>query len=116
MSGINKVILGNQTLIDLTGDTVTPYNLLRGYKAHTADGTPIEGLYDVTNDKLIKKVARHNGTYIASKENAVGYSRVTVNNQDTYATYIDGKIRRGESGLLQLQTVVVSGVTYLCLV
>lgn len=41
--GINKVEFGGQPLIDLTGDTVTPYVLQKGYTAHGADGEPIEG-------------------------------------------------------------------------
>lgn len=39
----NKVILGDEVLIDLTEDTVTPDNLLAGVKAHNAAGEEIEG-------------------------------------------------------------------------
>lgn len=39
----NKVVYGNKTLIDLTGDTVTEDALIRGYTAHKADGTIITG-------------------------------------------------------------------------
>ena len=41
--GKSKVIFGGQVLIDLTGDSVKPSNLLKGYTAHGADGEPIEG-------------------------------------------------------------------------
>lgn len=40
---VNKVVYGNKTLIDLTNDTVVPEVLRRGYKAHKADGTVIDG-------------------------------------------------------------------------
>lgn len=40
---ISKVIYGGQTLIDLTGDTVKADKLLKGYKAHGADGEVING-------------------------------------------------------------------------
>ena len=40
---VNKVIYGNRTLIDLTGDTVTEKTLLKGCKAHGADGRIIVG-------------------------------------------------------------------------
>lgn len=40
---ISKVIYGGQTLIDLTGDTVTADKVLSGYTTHGADGAPIEG-------------------------------------------------------------------------
>lgn len=41
--GINKVIYGGETLIDLTTDTVTEDKLLNGYKAHAASGETITG-------------------------------------------------------------------------
>lgn len=40
---VSKVIYGNQTLIDLTSDTVDAAHLLTGYSAHGADGAPIAG-------------------------------------------------------------------------
>lgn len=40
---ISKVVYGNQTLIDLTSDTVTAENLLVGFTAHGADGSAITG-------------------------------------------------------------------------
>ena len=40
---INKVIYGGGTLIDLTGDTVTPEQLKKGMKAHDKSGTVITG-------------------------------------------------------------------------
>lgn len=40
---ISKVVYGGETLIDLTGDTVTKEKLLKGYIAHGADGEEITG-------------------------------------------------------------------------
>lgn len=40
---ISKVVYGNQTLIDLTSDTVAADKLLSGFTAHGADGAPITG-------------------------------------------------------------------------
>lgn len=40
---ISKVVYGGNTLIDLTGDTVKADKLLKGYKAHGADGEVITG-------------------------------------------------------------------------
>lgn len=40
---INKVILGDTTLMDISEDTVTEDNLLEGVTAHAADGTQITG-------------------------------------------------------------------------
>lgn len=39
----NKIIYGNQTLIDLTQDTITADKLLAGYTAHDATGATITG-------------------------------------------------------------------------
>ena len=40
---INKVIYGNKTLIDLTGDTVSPDKLAQGITAHDKSGAIITG-------------------------------------------------------------------------
>lgn len=40
---ISKVVYGNETLIDLTSDTITADKLLKGYTAHGKDGAPISG-------------------------------------------------------------------------
>ena len=42
---VNKVVLGSETLLDLTGDTVTRDTLLAGHTAHNAAGEQIEGEY-----------------------------------------------------------------------
>ena len=53
----NKVVLGNETLIDLTEDTVSANNLLAGATAHDASGNQVTGnvtvptaLADLTDD------------------------------------------------------------------
>ena len=43
--GINKVVYGTETLIDLTADTVTSDVLLSGFTAHNAAGNKITGKY-----------------------------------------------------------------------
>lgn len=40
---VNKVVFGNQTLLDLTTDTVTPSVLMEGYTAHDKSGALIIG-------------------------------------------------------------------------
>lgn len=40
---VNKVQFGNQTLIDLTSDTVTAEQLMQGYTAHDRTGALITG-------------------------------------------------------------------------
>lgn len=43
MGDINKVVYGNETLIDLTSDTVTENDVLEGVTFHSADGTVRSG-------------------------------------------------------------------------
>lgn len=40
---VNKVVVGGETKLDLTGDTVVPEKLANGYKAHDKSGAPIVG-------------------------------------------------------------------------
>lgn len=47
---INKVIYGGNTLIDLTGDTITPDKLARGVTAHDKSGEQITGTNTYDSD------------------------------------------------------------------
>ncbi|MBP5596196.1 MAG: hypothetical protein J6Y02_12495 [Pseudobutyrivibrio sp.] len=47
---INKVVFGNQTLIDLTADTITPADLANGVTAHDASGAAITGTSTLDSD------------------------------------------------------------------
>ena len=40
---VNKVIIGNEVKIDLTGDDITAEKLAKGIKAHDKSGAPIVG-------------------------------------------------------------------------
>ena len=42
----NKIVFGNKVLIDLTSDTVSASNLLKGFKAHDKTGMQIIGTYE----------------------------------------------------------------------
>lgn len=53
---VNKVVFNNQTLIDLTDDTVTPETLAEGYTAHNAAGNPIVGTMKVIEPLVTKSV------------------------------------------------------------
>lgn len=50
---ISKVVLGTETLIDLTDSTVTPASLMQGVVAYGADGSRLVGTHeDVDGDSL----------------------------------------------------------------
>ena len=77
---VNKVVYnsasGTQTLIDLTGDTVTPEKLAKGITAHNAKGevitgtVPILGYIDGANIRLCGDLPE--GTYHTAYENEDG--------------------------------------------
>ncbi len=46
-ANVNKVSYNNNTLIDLTSDTVTPEVLLAGYTAHDKSGAVISGSIEI---------------------------------------------------------------------
>ena len=52
--GDSKIIFGNETLMDLTSDTVEASKLLSGTTAHGADGEPITGTctYDMDTSEM----------------------------------------------------------------
>ncbi len=58
-ANINKVIYGGKTLIDLTGDTVSPDKLLKDVTAHDKSGAVITGTctYDVDSTDATAAVA-----------------------------------------------------------
>lgn len=57
--GVSKVELGDNTLVDLTEDTVSPEVLLKGYTAHNKAGEPIDGTAEI----VLQWQNTENGTY-----------------------------------------------------
>lgn len=55
---VNKVVYGGQTLIDLTGDTITENALLEGYTAHDKSGAVITGTCTFDVDSGTADVAK----------------------------------------------------------
>ena len=72
--GVNIVNYGNNTLIDLSSDTIAADKLLSGVTAHDASGERITGAFT-----LGSKTITQNGVYSAEDDNLGGYDEVTVN-------------------------------------
>lgn len=45
---VSKVIYAGKTLIDLSGDSITPEKVVAGYTAHDASGAAITGTAGIT--------------------------------------------------------------------
>ena len=89
---INKINYGDQTLIDLTADTVAAGALLSGYTAHDASGAIITGAIQAKtqNDVTIEgtEVNVIAGYYPAVNKNIDGI-QLTVPESNTHDFYID---------------------------
>lgn len=72
---VNKVIYGNQTLIDLTGDDITPARVLDGYKAHDKSGAPITG--NCTYDADTSDATANDSEILDTKTAYVNGSKIT---------------------------------------
>ena len=97
---VSKVIYGNQTLIDLTSDTVAADKLLSGYTAHGADGAPITGTcpFDAdTSDAtataaeiLSSKTAYKNGAKLTGSMPNIGAQTGTISSKAQSITISQG--------------------------
>lgn len=98
----NKIIYGNETLIDLTGDTATASDVLSGKTFHLASGLQATGTLPA-NGATVKKVTRElsvNGTsitftglsdepkcFIVRVKDNVSFNSSTSNYKIVYVTY-----------------------------
>lgn len=89
--GVSRVDFDGETLIDLTGDTVTPQSLLSGYSAHNKAGELIEGLAviptkvsELKNDsKFITETGDSSKTTVTFEQ---AVKRANVNSGDDLST------------------------------
>lgn len=87
---ISKVVYGNETLIDLTSDTIVAAALLSGYTAHGADGAPITGncTYnaDTSSDTVTAAALLSGYTAHGANGSAIVGSMPNVGQQVSYIT------------------------------
>ena len=84
---INKVNYGDQTLIDLTADTVEASKMLSGYTAHSASGATITGTIQSKTSSDISIVGTEvnvpTGYYLSVEKNIEGV-QLDVPESDTH--------------------------------
>ena len=79
---VNKVDINGATVLDLTGDSVTPETLLQGATAHDASGAAITGtMVRGTKLKIIVSVA--SGAVVTATKGSLSISGTSVNNSCT---------------------------------
>lgn len=127
---VNKVVFGNETIIDLTADTITAADLQSGVTAHDRSGAPITGTctYDAdTSDAtatageiLATKTAYVNGVKLTGTMPNRGSASGTISDLSTpYAIqqgYHDGSGSVGIDGTEAAKIIagnIKSGVTIL---
>ena len=90
---VNKVVFGDETLIDLTGDSVSPGVLQEGYTAHRASGVPIVGTLAIQSPTYLGfvdgryKIKLERGIY--SGVMAIPGIKLEVPSSGTNTFYID---------------------------
>lgn len=127
---VNKVIYGNKTLIDLTGDTVTADKMLAGFTAHDKSGEVVTGTcdFDVNSEDatvavaemLIGKTAYARGTKLTGtmKDNGAVSGVISTKNEEYSVPqgYHDGSGKVGISSTEKdkiIATNIRQGVTIL---
>lgn len=101
---VNKVDINGATVLDLTGDSVTPETLLQGATAHDASGAAIEGAVAVA--PASSTTPKEPGTASAGSESA--YARgdhVHPRELPNVTTADNGKFLRVVSGAWAAESI-----------
>lgn len=105
---VNKVVYKDNTLIDLTGDTVTENTLISGATAHDMTGKKITGKAVIKSEQKKSFEATANGSYTVTPDSGKTLSSVDITVNVTNADTVDGyHIRKGTAGATGYITFVV---------
>ena len=79
---VNKVVLGNETLLDLTADTVTPQTLYLGTTAHDASGAAIVGTLDSSSGSVYQDADGY--LVVDDSESSAPQGNLSITSNGTY--------------------------------
>lgn len=99
---VNKVVIGKETKLDLTADTITPDKLAKGITAHDKSGAPITGTSTKdadTSDATAADVAKGKTMTSAAGLKVVGTNTNDADTSDADATASD--IAKGKTAYVQ---------------
>ena len=88
---VNKVVYGNNTLIDLCEDTVVADKLITGYTAHAANGEVITGTAELASAVVSGLVYQDQDGYLVLEDGAVNNTHVDEYDDVLFVDY-DGKV------------------------
>lgn len=114
---INKVVYGNTTLIDLTGDTVASEKMLQGTTAHSASGSTIIGSISSKAAQIYTPTTTNqtiaSGQYLSGAQTIAGDSNLIAENIAKDVTIFG--ITGIHYGGIDVDDIIVIGDYGLCL-
>lgn len=105
---VNKVVYGGETLVDLTGDTVTPETMVAGTTAHNAAGVAVTGVLSMIPEDgsvTTKKIANAN---VTKEKIAAGATYTDLTVTLAAASWSNNSITVTANGVTATNVVVVS--------
>jgi hypothetical protein len=103
---VNRVEYAGSTLIDLTGDTVTPETLAKGVTAHDASGAPITGTMEAGVYEQVTFIPNSGAT-----TQTLGTSAAVVNNISSRAAGYTSDVSHPTGGQYMINTAGTYRIT-----
>ena len=116
--GVSKVVLGEETLVDLTSDSVSEENLLEGATAHGADGEPVKGIVEIKPKTLTTTKTGEQIHLVDSTDNKVVefalYGKATQDRTPSPENHVDIVVAGESYNLLEItpKSQTVNGVVF----
>ena len=124
---VNKVVLGSETLVDLTDATASADKILLGYTAYGSDGNKLTGTADVKGDTIIivNYDDEFKGQTITCSKSGTTYTKTAPSNKNEVRFYptstgewditctLDGELYETSATIFTLDDIVECELEYL---